>query len=79
MIPSAIVKLMAEATSNHSDGFTKEVIREELIEIRDYTNKGLGETYTCDRCRRELVVFQHLDHIDTLKEGIVCMLCLGGS
>lgn len=77
-IPSEIINLAIEATSNRGDGWTKKGASEKLIEVRDYINNVLGVTYQCARCGRELVVLQHLDYVN-LPEGKVCMPCMGGS
>lgn len=77
-IPLEIVNLAVEAISDQNDGWTKQGARDRLIEIRDYINNVLGETYTCARCGRELIVRQYLDYVN-LPEGKVCMPCVGGS
>ena len=49
-----------------------------LLALRDRINRALGESFTCVRCHRELVIPQHLDNVD-MAEGKVCMPCAGGS
>ena len=46
-----------------------------LRALRDRISRVLGDSYTCVRCGRELVIPQHLDHME-LPEGTVCMPCV---
>ncbi len=41
IIPTGIINLAAEATSNHTDGWTTKAAREKLLAIRDYINRVL--------------------------------------
>lgn len=43
MIPIQIINLVAEAISEHNDGWTQKSSKEQLLEIRDYINKVLED------------------------------------
>lgn len=42
-IPIEIARIAAEALSEHNDGFAKQACRDQLLEIRDYIDRILGE------------------------------------
>ncbi len=56
MIPIAIREMVADYTSGHTDGMTKEGTRQQLVEIRDYLNGVLAGR--CSVCNRLLGVTQ---------------------
>lgn len=73
-IPVEVIELVAEATSEYNDGWTKKAYRQRLLEIRGYINGALGECEACIKCGRPLVVPRHLRFAGTPK-GKVCIPC----
>ena len=74
-IPLEIINLAAEATSDQNNGRTKQGAKDRLLEVRDYINSILGQTDSCAKCGRALVVHQHLHYVDT-PAGKVCIPCV---
>ncbi len=73
MIPLNIINMVAEFTSEHNDGWTRESYKEQLLAIRDYIDGVLGDC--CVSCRKPLVVAQHLDFVET-RDGKFCISCV---